>query len=141
MDITQGNAFPATISSNQGPEKVSFENMQLSTQGSERQKKDILKCSLGFEQLVIERKAISRDQNDTEILAELIAKYNSFKANAAIKNWQISPQRQGIERWKTLPLTLNGQNSPSSLYIFTETTPLFRKCVKFQAGIFHCKSS
>ena len=25
---------------------------------------------------------------------------------------------------------------PSSLYIFTETTPLFRKCVKFQAGIF-----
>ena len=28
---------------------------------------------------------------------------------------------------------MNGQNSPSSLYIFTETTPLFRKCVKFQA--------
>jgi hypothetical protein len=63
----------------------------LSTQGSERQKKDILKCSLRFEQLLIERKAISRDQNDSEILAELIAKYNSFKANAAIKKWQISP--------------------------------------------------
>ena len=83
--------LPATISSNRDPEKVSFENMQLSTQGSERQKKDILKCSLRFEQLLIERKAISRDQNDSEILAELIAKYNSFKANAAIKKWQISP--------------------------------------------------
>ena len=57
--------------------------MQLSSQSSERQLKDILKCSLGFEHLLIVRKAISRDQNDTEILAELIAKYNSFKANAA----------------------------------------------------------
>ena len=83
--------LPATISSSRDPEKVSFENMQLSTQGSERQKKDILKCSLRFEQLLNERKAISRDQNDTEILADLIAKYNGFKANAAIKKWQISP--------------------------------------------------
>ena len=89
--VTDVFNLPSTISANRDPEKVSFENMQLSTQGSERQKKDILKCSLRFEQLLMERKAISRDQNGSEILADLITKYNGFKANAAIKKWQISP--------------------------------------------------
>ena len=67
--------------------------MQLSTQGSERQRKDILKCSLRFERLMQERKnsGIDHSMNDTEMLADLVSKYNSFKANAAIKKWQVSP--------------------------------------------------
>lgn len=83
--------LPCTISASADFERVSFEAMQLSTQGSERQKKDILKCSLRFEKLLMERKQTCSDLNDTEILADLVAKYISFKANAAIRRWQISP--------------------------------------------------
>eukprot|EP00438_Fugacium_kawagutii_P018576 Skav220207 [mRNA] locus=scaffold2858:206317:210868:- [translate_table: standard] len=83
--------LPCTISATADFERVSFENMQLSTQGSERQRKDILKCSLRFEKLLMERKQTCSDLNDTEILADLVAKYNGFKANSAIKRWQISP--------------------------------------------------
>lgn len=82
--------LPCTISATADFERISFENMQLSTQGSERQKKDILKCSLRFEKLLLERKQTCSDMNDTEILADLVAKYNTFKANSAVKRWQIS---------------------------------------------------
>ena len=47
-----------------------------------------------------------------------------------LKIYALDMALQGIQRWKKLPLTLNGQNARSSLYIFADTTPLFRKCAK-----------
>ncbi|CAK8999487.1 Uncharacterized protein SCF082_LOCUS6070 [Durusdinium trenchii] len=61
-------------------------------EGAERQRKDILKTALRFEKLLNERKLASHDQNDSEILADLVQKYNDFKANAAIKRWQVITQ-------------------------------------------------
>ncbi|CAK9079157.1 unnamed protein product [Durusdinium trenchii] len=83
-------SLPCSISCTRDMEKVSFENMQLSTQGAERQRKDILKTALRFEQLLVERRRTSSDMNDSEILAELVTKYNQYRANAAIKKWQVS---------------------------------------------------
>ncbi|CAK9072442.1 Uncharacterized protein SCF082_LOCUS35628, partial [Durusdinium trenchii] len=83
-------SLPYSISCTRDMEKVSFENMQLSTQGAERQRKDILKTALRFEQLLVERRRTSSDMNDSEILAELVTKYNQYRANAAIKKWQVS---------------------------------------------------
>ena len=85
-------SLPCVITCTRDMEKVSFENLQLSTQGAERQRKDILKTALRFEKLLNERKLASHDQNDSEILADLVQKYNDFKANAAIKRWQVSPE-------------------------------------------------
>ena len=51
-----------------------------------------MKCSLRFEKLLAERRALAayKDMNDVEILQGLLEKYNGFKANAALKRWQIS---------------------------------------------------
>lgn len=38
----------------------------------------------------MERKKVCDDMNDTEILADLVVKYNGFKVYAAIKKWQVS---------------------------------------------------
>ena len=53
---------------------------------------EIMKCSLRFEKMIAERRlsSTSRDMNDAELLNELIGKYNGFKANKALKRWQIS---------------------------------------------------
>ncbi|CAK9077334.1 unnamed protein product [Durusdinium trenchii] len=77
-------------------ERVSFENLQLSTQGAERQRKDILKTAMRFERLIEERKATSTDMSESDILAELVSKYNNFRANAAIKKWQVTPAVQHL---------------------------------------------
>lgn len=83
--------LPSAITGSKDFEKVSFENLQLSTQGAERQRKDLLKTALRFETLLNERRKTCSDKNDSELLDELITKYNGFKANAAIKKWQVSP--------------------------------------------------
>ena len=52
-----------------------------------------------FEKLLKERQQTesSRDKNDSELLQEIVVRYNSYKANAAIKKWQISnDQSQAI---------------------------------------------
>eukprot|EP00438_Fugacium_kawagutii_P036217 Skav223158 [mRNA] locus=scaffold2973:257878:262548:- [translate_table: standard] len=85
-------SIPAVISVGKDLEKVSFENLQLSTQGAERQRKDLLKTALRFEKLVAERRATSTGLNDSEILSELILKFNGFQANAAIKKWQVGTE-------------------------------------------------
>ena len=85
-------SLPSCITCCKDMEKISFENLQLSTQGAERQRKDILKTALRFEKLLAERKQYVSDQNDSEILADLVQKYNNFKANSAIKKWQVSAE-------------------------------------------------
>ena len=84
--------LPVAITGSTDMERVSFENLQLSTQGAERQRKDLLKTALRFEKLLSERKASSPDLNDSELLSQIVNKYNSFKANAAIRKWQVSPE-------------------------------------------------
>lgn len=112
--------LPTTITACQCMETVNFEGIQLSTQGAERQRKDVpwlllwkfvwclmvvyckhvcnksqnqvLKLASRFEALLKEQQAheSSRSQNESELLAEIIGRYNAFKANSAIKKWQIS---------------------------------------------------
>lgn len=55
-----------------------------------------MRCAARFEQLMAERKATvaSENLNDQEILTELFQKYNGFKANSALKRWQISADQQ-----------------------------------------------
>lgn len=72
--------IPSTVSCPKDAERVSFENLQLSTQGAERQRKDILKTAMRFERLIEERKATSTDMSESDILAELVSKYNNFRA-------------------------------------------------------------
>lgn len=84
--------IPAVVSVSRDMEKVSFENLQLSSQGAERQRKDLLKTALRFEKLVAERRASTPNLNDGEILSELIQKFNNHKATAAIKKWQVGPE-------------------------------------------------
>ena len=55
----------------------------------------VMKLSMRFEKLIAERKCqeAGKGQTDADILAELVQKYNGFKANAALKRWQISPDQ------------------------------------------------
>ena len=54
-----------------------------------------MKCSLRFEKLLAQRKAQGsfENMNDQDILQELVTKYNSFKATAALRRWQITPDQ------------------------------------------------
>ncbi|CAJ1431871.1 unnamed protein product, partial [Effrenium voratum] len=83
-------AIPSTISFNRDTEVLSFQNIQLSTQGAERQRKDVLKCALRFEKLIAERKQTEacKDMNDADILSDLVSRYNSFKANSVTPDVQ-----------------------------------------------------
>lgn len=56
----------------------------------------VLKLASRFERLLKQRRecATSHGKNDDELLADLVGKYNSFKANAALKRWQISSDTQ-----------------------------------------------
>lgn len=55
----------------------------------------VMKCSLRFEKLMAERRCSedAKSMTDEELLAELVAKYNSYKANSALTKWQISPDQ------------------------------------------------
>eukprot|EP00435_Cladocopium_sp_Y103_P033913 s1822_g8.t1 len=52
-----------------------------------------MKCALRFEKLILERRRTEscKDQNDQELLQEIVARYNGYKATAALKRWQIGP--------------------------------------------------
>jgi hypothetical protein len=54
-----------------------------------------MKLSQRFELLIAERRLqeASRNQTDGAILQDLVSKYNQFKANSALKKWQISPDQ------------------------------------------------
>ena len=54
-----------------------------------------MKLSARFEKLIAERRVqeVDKTQADSDILSELIAKYNQFKANSALKRWQITPDQ------------------------------------------------
>lgn len=56
---------------------------------------EIMKVALRFEKLIQERKAqeSTKTQTDGDILNDIICSYNSFKANTALKRWQISPDQ------------------------------------------------
>lgn len=56
----------------------------------------IMKLALRFELLMCERRCQpdSENLNDGELLQEVINRYNNYKANKAIKKWQISPDQQ-----------------------------------------------
>ncbi|CAK9090490.1 unnamed protein product [Durusdinium trenchii] len=79
-------------------ETHSFENIQLSCQGAERQRKDVMKLAARFELLIQQRRqrAECKDQSDEEILSMLIQRYNSFKANAALKRWDYNQDLEAI---------------------------------------------
>ena len=55
----------------------------------------VMKLSQRFELLIAERRVqeAARHQTDGEILQDLVSKYNQFKANSALKKWQISPDQ------------------------------------------------
>lgn len=52
----------------------------------------MLQVSLRFEKLLAERRCweTNRDKNDQELLAELVQRFNAFRANSAIRKWQLS---------------------------------------------------
>ena len=52
--------------------------------------------SLRFEKLLAERKGLEmyREMSGGEILGEIIKRYNSFRANSAIKRWQLSEEME-----------------------------------------------
>ena len=59
----------------------------------------VLKLATRFERLLKERMQdeSSKDQDESAVLESLVARYNDFRANAAIKKWQISSdQHQAI---------------------------------------------
>jgi len=121
--------LPCCISIGQAREESSFEAMQLSTQGSERQRKnasclqntwlfvvparshvafrvrhlianEALQMSLRFEKLMAEHRfnETAADLTDSDLLAQLVDRYNNFRSNVAIKKWQISDDmRRSIE--------------------------------------------
>ena len=80
----EGNAFTFWPSKCFSQQNKYFHNFQ------------VLKLSMRFEKLLAERRGLesSKDLNDSEILGELIQRYNSFRANTAIRKWQISADGQ-----------------------------------------------
>ncbi|CAK9039774.1 unnamed protein product [Durusdinium trenchii] len=99
--------LPSCISHGQAHEEISFEAMQLSCQGAERQRKNddiqptqALQMSLRFEKLMVEErfKVSLEEKTDVELLGMLIDRYNTYKSNLAIRKWQISDDmRRSIE--------------------------------------------
>ncbi|CAK9049981.1 unnamed protein product [Durusdinium trenchii] len=87
--------LPCSITACTCMETVNFEAIQLSTQGSERQRKDATQL-YGPRTTFDERQQTEsgREQNESELLNELVSAYNSYRANAAIKRWQISGDQQ-----------------------------------------------
>ena len=57
-----------------------------------------MKCAARFEKLLHERRAseTTRDMNDKELLEDIVAKYNGYKATAALKRWQIGPEGERL---------------------------------------------
>ena len=54
----------------------------------------MLKVASRFEILVNQRKGMEefKDMNTMEILQSIAGRYNQYKANAALKKWQLSPE-------------------------------------------------
>ncbi|CAK8997702.1 unnamed protein product, partial [Durusdinium trenchii] len=73
-----------------------MEAIQLSTQGAERQRKDVMKLAARFEQMMRDRRhdESTKDLNDEELLSMLIQRYNSYKANSALRKWQLNADAQ-----------------------------------------------
>ncbi|CAK9066939.1 unnamed protein product [Durusdinium trenchii] len=88
--------IPCSISAPGNHESNTFEAIQLSAQGGERQRKDVMKLAATFEKLIAERRKEEkyRDVSVADILGELVKDYNSYKANAALKRWQLTPDQQ-----------------------------------------------
>ena len=53
---------------------------------------NVLKLAARFEKMLRERQLSedAKEKNEEELLSELVNKYNSYKANSALKRWQIS---------------------------------------------------
>ncbi|CAK9111498.1 Uncharacterized protein SCF082_LOCUS51755 [Durusdinium trenchii] len=94
-------SLPSTITACGDKETVSFESIQLSTQGAERQRKDVLKLAARFERLIKERMMTETTMDESACLSDLISKYNSYRANSAIRKWQIS-QDQSSAIWSII---------------------------------------
>lgn len=117
-------ALPGALSLGVDAETISFEAIQLSTQGSERQRKDvpcaqpvynilsssllfylwcfligwsskIMKVSQRFEILMQQRRLQpdAASMTDGDLLQSIVSKFNNFKANAALKKWQVTPDQ------------------------------------------------
>ncbi|CAK9079982.1 Uncharacterized protein SCF082_LOCUS38149 [Durusdinium trenchii] len=57
---------------------------------------EVMKLAARFEQMISERRRLEeyKDVNDEELLSSLISRYNSYKANAALKRWQVNGDQQ-----------------------------------------------
>lgn len=57
---------------------------------------EVMKLSLRFEKMIAARKLeeTSKTMSDGDILSELFARYNSYKANSALRRWQITTDQQ-----------------------------------------------
>ncbi|CAK9073575.1 unnamed protein product [Durusdinium trenchii] len=55
-----------------------------------------MKTAMRFEIMLAERRKLEscRDQNDEELLASIISRYNSYRAVSAVKKWQINSDMQ-----------------------------------------------
>ena len=56
----------------------------------------VMKMASRFEDLIKERRQLEecKEMKDEEILQMIIQRYNNYKANSALKKWQISPDQQ-----------------------------------------------
>ena len=54
-----------------------------------------MKVAARFEKLIEERRHSEdcKDLKDDEILTSIIQRYNQYKANSALKRWQVSPDQ------------------------------------------------
>ncbi|CAK9065270.1 Uncharacterized protein SCF082_LOCUS33439, partial [Durusdinium trenchii] len=111
--------IPSSISSFQDAETISFDAMQLSTQGAERQRKGVMKMAMRFEALLHEKKAAGgmSDKSDRDIIQEVIGRYNDHRANVepamiskmrnAFMNGLSVPQVDEVSNWALRTLQLN----------------------------------
>lgn len=61
----------------------------------------VLKLAARFERLIKERMMTETTMDESACLSDLISKYNSYRANSAIRKWQIS-QDQSSAIWSII---------------------------------------
>lgn len=57
---------------------------------------EVMKLAARFEQMMRDRRhdESTKDLNDEELLSMLIQRYNSYKANSALRKWQLNADAQ-----------------------------------------------
>ena len=68
----------------------------IQNQFIERNRLKVLQVAQRFEKLIAERRMQEgdKDKTDQELISEIVSRYNSYKANSALKHWQLSPDME-----------------------------------------------